>query len=282
MPEPGAHGTQHKVKYWCCRNPDYFADLEDIPQSNPHVVTSLILRSPIYDSRDKTASCDCRPFDPLAAGIISYFQFLKGKSAADVYESMVAKEVESFESDGAIVTIVVKDKFARHTLVVNKAMMVPLKLTSSSLTDLSVSTSEAKWKIVDDVAVPVVFRVQLVVPEVAKDANEYKFLWSRVNESFDPSEFEYTAFTEVPPGIIDVMDARGRTEHEYIGRWYADGKIEKPADRARPAAFKTVLPKQQRSWLPVLIAVNIVALVVFLVPGVARAVRRRRNDSGSQ
>ena len=154
LPNPGPPMFFH-VHYWACRNPKYFAEAEDIPGSNPHLCNNLNLRPPKDDFREKGGFCRQPPVDPLGAGVVGYFEYLRGKSAADVYQGMLPKTVESYDIKGTTVTILLKDKVVSHTLVVDQEKMVPLQLTSCSLTDPSVFTSKAKWKTIDGTIVPV-------------------------------------------------------------------------------------------------------------------------------
>jgi hypothetical protein len=224
-------GKKSDLRFWYCLNPQYCAKTSDRPGSGRHVVSQLTLSSPARDAeRRMDDAADRGPFDPLASGLSGYFESGRGETAANVYQGMLSKRVESYKLNGSTATINLIGETAKDTLVVDLELRAPLKLTSRSLLDPSVFTNTAKWKRIGGVVVPTEFTTRVAAS--AKDDDlmnglDLRFEWSRINEPFEPEEFEFRAFKDGPVGI-EVFDDRGRSVR-YMGILKKDGEIVKDA-----------------------------------------------------
>lgn len=225
--KPGTQAKRFDVRSWCCLNPLYYATTGDIPESKPYSVESLTLLPPAHDAERKDNDADRGPFDPLASGLSGYFESLRGETAGNVYQGMQSRVVESYQLDGSTATIRLRDNTAKDTLVVDLDLLAPLKLTSQSLLDTGAFTSTAKWKRVGDVVIPTEFTIRWgVTTEDGELAcgREFQFAWSRINEPFQPEEFEFRAFRDLPVNVLSVFDDRGPAVR-YLGTLTEGGEI---------------------------------------------------------
>ena len=259
MPPKGSV-NQFQVPFKCCRTEDYYASWTRSSENSFH---NINLQPTGADTRDTTARCGRRPIDFLAVGMLGFFEFQQGKRVIDAYMPFLWKEVRAFEEENTRATLRLVDDVAEYTLIIDTELLAPLSLVQESLTDSAVFQSDTEWELVDDVVVPNRYRTEIVLPEIENTVYDLKLEWSRINEEFDPEEFEYTSFTGVPGGYIDVFDRRG-SDVVHVGVWEADGHVELPAEPliANPIPVEVRKPDENRWWIPLLIC-NVVVIVLL-------------------
>lgn len=254
-------------EFKCCRTGEYYTEWS---RSTPSTHTNITLQPVEADTRDKQKACNRRPIDVMASGVMGYFEFSRGEEAVDVYEGLLSIAVESFEAGEEQITIGLKDENSEYTLIVDRELQAPISLTQRSISDPSHFTCHAVWIRKGDVVVPVALKAHFVYPEIADELYEYELTWSRVNDVFDPDEFEYTAFTGIQGGgITEVFDARG-AEVVHVGAWESDGNVVMAHIPQTGASLET---SGSRNTFRLVIVANVIVLLVLLV---AYVMRRRR------
>jgi hypothetical protein len=235
------------------RAADYFADWGQVA---PNVVRDIHLRPSSEESANDKLGGGYTLRDVMAFGMYEHHHLREGTGTAEMYELMLGLDSASLISqDDRTATVEVgrNDWFCRIDF--NRALAAPVHLEERNADEGVVFRSDTEWREISGVAVPVKYSTWYSVPDAAVETMELELNWLVVNEDIPASEFEYTAFTGVPPGLIDVVDVRG-DEPAFLGRWIGDGGMlrplgpkEAPTPKRKPGPPLAPAASQSRLWV---------------------------------
>lgn len=262
---PDASTPVFQKKYGILRAADYFANWG---QSAPRVVEDIHLRPLTEESANYKGGGAFTLRDVMAFGMLSQHRLEKGAETLEAYGVLLDMEVRQVATDDKSTTIEVgrNDWWCRVTI--DSEQTAPLHLEHGTTHEGTLFKSDTEWREVSGVAVPVKYSTWYTVPEAAVLTMELELEWLSVNEDLPDSEFEWTAFTGVPLGLIDVVDVRG-DQPEFLGRWIGDGGVlrplgpkEAPTPKRQPGPPLGPASSESRLWGLYVINGLFVALLV--------------------
>ena len=209
------------------RNEDYSASWL---QTGPSVRSNLEIRAPNAGLGGRIER-SFHMFDARAASLCSAHTVELRTPIEQVIGELLQRDIQSLKTEADSTTLTLTDGLARSTLTVEtRDGFRPVDFITefeNSGVQLRILT---RWVRRSSIDVPSQLRVVRSNSETGESQDcTLNLDWSKINTRVPATDFDYHSFQNIPADLqVQVFDSRGPTTRN-LGRWIADGIIEKEA-----------------------------------------------------